>query len=128
MRIRKKSEMIYRMVFIRAWAEHLGIQSQALRELRIQAEKLSRLSWKWDHTFLFRFDSVKKATKMQARNDRQIKLQYQRVLSLVEKVAQEEARRKGLGVLTRTQVREQVYGTSGLVPQAEAYAKEHAIK
>jgi hypothetical protein len=128
MMIREKSRMIYRMIFVRAWAENLGTESQAMRELRVQAEKLNRMCSRWDHEFLFRFDSVKKARRMQTRNDRQINPQYRRILSLVERVAQEDARQKGVGVLTGAQVRERVYGAGGLVSRADAYAKEHAIK
>jgi hypothetical protein len=127
MTIREKSELIYRMIFIKAWAENLGIQSQATRELHIQAEKLSRLCWIWDE-FDFRVESLKKAKRMLEENDSQINPLYQKVLSLVESVAQADARQKGVGILTGAQVRDRVYGTSGLVSRAEAYAKEHAVR
>lgn len=128
MNIREKSEMIYRMIFVKAWAENLGIRSQATRELRIQAEKLTRLCWRWDLEFLDRFDSVKRARRMQTRNDRQINPLYQQILALVESVAQEDSLRKVGAAPTRSQVREQIYGTGGLLPKAEAYGQQHAIK
>jgi hypothetical protein len=126
--ISEKSDIVYRMIFVRAWANSLGIQSQALRELGIQAEKLKRMCGKWDHYFLFRYDSAKRARRMQVRNDRQIKPQYQRVLSLVEMVAEEAAQKTGAGVLNRAQVREGLYGAGGLIPEAGAYARKHCVK
>ena len=65
---------------------------------------------------------------MQVKNDRQIKPQYRRVLSFVEKVAEEDPRQKGVGFLSRVQVRESLYGEGGLIREAEAYARKHRVK
>jgi hypothetical protein len=124
----KKSEMLYRMIKVKVWVDYLGIQTQATRELNIQIAKLSRLCSVDVMDFLDRFDSVKRAMKMKASNDKRINSQYQSVLSHVERVFQDVAAHKGEGHLTRARLRERVYGTNGFVREVEDYARQHSVK
>ena len=99
MQLRK--EMLYRMIYVQAWANHLGIRTQALRNLHIQIEKLRRLTEKDEFDFLDRsvpwkrIDSFKHAERIVDKRDRLIKPQYKVVMSYVEKVFQDLAAHKG---------------------------------
>ncbi len=128
MTYRKKSELMYRMIYITVWADYLGIRTESTRNLQIQVAKLRRLCSVDIMDFLDRFDSVKRAERMTAKNDKQINSQYQNILSHVEKVFQDIAQHKGEGHLTRAQVQERVYGPGGFVPKVEDYGRQHASK
>jgi hypothetical protein len=43
--VSEKSDLIYRTIFVKAWASSLGIQSQALRELSITSRKAKKDVW-----------------------------------------------------------------------------------
>jgi hypothetical protein len=128
-RRRLRHEMIYRMIFVGAWAKYLDIQTQALRNLRIQVEKLDRLCSKDEFDYLFRLapakrlESTKHAQRIVAKRDKKIVPQYRVVLSYVEKVFQDLANHKGEG-LTKAELRSRV---RQFVSETESYAREHAV-
>jgi len=125
---RKKKEMLYRMIFVQAWANHVGIQTQAVRDLQIQAAKLRRLSTFGEYDLRGRFDSMKKLARLAQKNDKQINPQYKTVLSHIQRVLKDIAVHKSEAPLTRAQTHERMFGTNGLICEAEDYAKEHSSK
>jgi hypothetical protein len=122
---RKKSEMMYRMIFLRAWAKFLPVQTQSVRELQIQISKLDRLCSVDELEFFCRFDSLTRAKKMKARHDHRINSEYKTILSYVERVFQDVAICKNEGPLTRARLQERVYGAGDFIPKAESYAKQN---
>jgi hypothetical protein len=128
MTYRKRSEILYRMIYVKAWTNHLGIKTQALRELRIQIAKLERLSAQNDFYFMQRIDSMKKVDKLQAQNAKRIGPQYGKVLSLVERVFQEVAEHKDKSSLTKASLRERLYGKGGFIREVEDYGRKHSVK
>ncbi len=124
---RQRWELAYRMIFVKVWAEYLPVRNQSVRELQIQISKLERMSKVEIFDFLDRFDSMKRAEKMMAKQYLRISSQYKTVLSYVERVYQDVAAYKG-APLTKARLHEELYGAGGFIRQAESYGKQHAPK
>lgn len=130
-RMRLRKEMIYRMIYVRAWAKYLDIHSQALRNLRIQIEKLDRLCEKDEFDYMFhrtpakRIESLKHAQRIIDKKDSKIIPQYKVVLSHIEKVLRDLATHKGEGTLTKAELRGRLHK---FVSETESYARKHVAQ
>jgi len=121
--------MLYRMIFIKAWANYVGIQTRALRDLHIQIEKLRRLTEKDEFDYLDhsvpakRIESYRHAERIVDRRDSKLKPQYMVVMSFVERVLQDLAAHKGEATLTKAELRKRL---RGFISDVDAYARKHA--
>jgi len=123
MNYQKMKEMVYRAIYIDAWVSHVGIQTQATRNLKIQTAKLSRLSW-WDKIeFLDRIESPKKLMRVTVKNDSEINSTYKLVMSLVKKVFQDIAAHKKEEHLTIAQIQKRA---DEFIREVEAYGRRHS--
>jgi hypothetical protein len=118
-RRRLRHEMFYRAMFLRAWAKRLDIESPALRNLRIQIEKLGRLCKKDELHYLHhpvpakRLESTKHAQRIVDKRNRKLTPQYKVVLSYIPKVLQDLASRKNKGTPTKAELRNLVQQVVG---------------
>ena len=95
--------------------------------MKIQIAKLRRLTARDDFYYMQRIDSLKRVDKLETKNARQIAPQYDKVLSLVEKVFRAVSDHRG-EALTRATLRQRLYGHGGFIEQVEAYGREHAAR
>jgi hypothetical protein len=117
-----RKDMVYRAIYIDAWAAHIGVRTQATRDLHIQTTKLHRLSW-WDKIeFIDNIESPKKATRLTIKNNNEIVSQYKIVVSLVEKVFHDIAAHKNEQV-TKAQIQGRA---DKFLQEVEAYGKKHS--
>ena len=114
--------MVYRAIYIDAWAANVGVRTQATRDLHIQTTKLHRLSW-WDKIeFIDSIESPKKATRLTIKNNNEIVSQYKTVVALVEKVFHDVAARENKQA-TKAQIQERA---DKFLQEVEAYGKKHS--
>jgi hypothetical protein len=114
--------MVYRAIYIHAWAAHVDVRTQATRDLHIQTAKLHRLSW-WDKIeFIDSIESPKKATGLTIKNNKEIVSQYRTVVALVEKVFHDVAAHKN-EQSTKAKIQERA---DKFLQEVEAYGKKHS--
>jgi hypothetical protein len=124
----KRNEMMYRMIFIGAWAAHIPPKTQNQRELGIATHKLQRLAEQDAFHFMTRIESNKRVEKLEQKNARTIGLQYERIVKLVGKCIQDIQKRAGKQPLTSSELNEKMYGENGFLTEAVKYGEQHATK
>jgi hypothetical protein len=125
---RERKAILYRMIYFNAWANYVPTKTQALRDLIIQIDKLRRLAATDEFELLFKVDSDKKGRRLAFKNAKRIDPQYEKVLALVEKVFEEAETHAVKRPLTKLELKDKLYGSSGFITLAEEYGAEHAAK
>ena len=119
---RKRKELIYRAIQIRAWAENFLPHDHSRRELLIALHKLHRLWWQDGFHYLMVVDSIKRSEKLGQENSKAMGLQYERIIHLVRKGFEDIANHSG-ETLSSTELNQLMYGEKGLLTKATAYGK-----
>lgn len=120
--------MLYRMIFLGAWAAHVPPKTQNQRELGVQAHKLQRLTEKDEFHFVLRIESTKRAKKLEQKNAKTVGLQYDKIVKLAAKCLQDIQRKSGGAPLSTSDLNQLMYGDGGLLTLAVKYGEHHAAK
>ncbi len=124
---RKRKELVYRSMHIRAWADFFLPKNQNQRELLIAIDKLQRLWWKDEFHYMERLDSIKRSEKLGHKKAKIMGLQYEKIVELVGKGFSDIAKKTGK-TLSSAELDELMYGEKGLLTKAHVYGKVHAAK
>ncbi len=126
---RKRKELVYRTIHISAWARYapLAPKNRNQREILIAIDKIQRLWWQDEFYFMEKLKSIKRSEKLGKKKSKTMGLQYERVVKLVGEILKDIANESG-ETLSPSQLREQMYGKSGLLTEAVEYGRLHAAK